>query len=33
VPVPPEVASALTVIISFVASYFIKQRIPVSANK
>jgi putative flippase GtrA len=33
VPVPPEVASALTVVISFVASYLIKQRIPVAANK
>jgi hypothetical protein len=30
--VPPEVASALTVIISFVASYFVRQRVPVAAN-
>jgi hypothetical protein len=32
VPVPPEVASALTVIISFVTSYFVKQRVPVAAD-
>jgi putative flippase GtrA len=32
VPVPPEVASAITVIISFVTSYFVKQRIPVAAD-
>ena len=29
--VPPEVASALTVIISFITSYFVKQRIPAAA--
>lgn len=32
VAVPPEVASALTVIISFVTSYFVKQRVPVAAE-
>jgi hypothetical protein len=32
VAVPPEVASALTVIISFITSYFVKQRIPVAAD-
>jgi hypothetical protein len=32
VPVPPEVASALTVIISFVTSYFVRQRVPAAAN-
>jgi putative flippase GtrA len=32
VPVPPEVASALTVIISFVTSYLVRQRVPVAAN-
>jgi len=31
VTVPPEVASALTVIISFISSYLIKQRIPAAA--
>jgi hypothetical protein len=31
VPVPPEVASAITVMISFVTSYLVKQRIPASA--
>jgi hypothetical protein len=31
VPVPPEVASALTVIISFITSYLVKQRIPAAA--
>ena len=32
VPVPPEVASALTVLISFVTSYFVRQRVPAAAN-
>jgi putative flippase GtrA len=32
VPVPPEVASALTVIISFVTSYLVRQRVPVAAH-
>ncbi len=32
VAVPPEVASALTVIISFTTSYFVKQRISVAAG-
>jgi putative flippase GtrA len=32
VPVPPEVASAMTVIISFVTSYFVRERVPVAAN-
>jgi putative flippase GtrA len=32
VPVPPEVASALTVIISFITSYFVRERVPVVAN-
>jgi CBS-domain-containing membrane protein len=32
VAVPPEVASALTVVISFVTSYFVRQRVPVAAN-
>jgi putative flippase GtrA len=32
VPVPPEVASALTVILSFVTSYFVRQRVPAAAN-
>jgi hypothetical protein len=31
VPVPPEVASAITVIISFITSYLVKQRIPAAA--
>lgn len=31
VPVPPEVVSALTVIISFIASYFVRQRVPAAA--
>jgi putative flippase GtrA len=32
VPVPPEVASAITVIISFVTSYLVRQRVPVAAD-
>jgi len=32
VAVPPEVASALTVVISFATSYFVRQRVPVAAN-
>jgi hypothetical protein len=28
VQVPPEVASALTVILSFFASYFVRERVP-----
>jgi hypothetical protein len=32
VAVPPEVASALTVIISFATSYFVRQRVPAAAN-
>jgi putative flippase GtrA len=31
VAVPPEVASSLTVVISFVTSYFVKQRVPAGA--
>jgi putative flippase GtrA len=31
VPVPPEVASAITVLISFITSYFVRQRIPAAA--
>jgi putative flippase GtrA len=31
VTVPPEVASALTVVISFATSYFVKQRVPAGA--
>ena len=31
VTVPPEVASALTVIMSFITSYLVKQRIPAAA--
>jgi len=31
VPVPPEVASAITVMISFVTSYLVRQRIPLGA--
>jgi hypothetical protein len=31
VTVPPEVASALTVIISFITSYLVRQRIPAAA--
>ena len=31
VTVPPEVASAITVIISFNTSYLVKQRIPAAA--
>jgi putative flippase GtrA len=33
VTVPPEVASALTVMISFISSYLVKQRIPAAAIK
>ena len=32
VAVPPEVSSAFTVIISFAASYFVRERVPVAAN-
>jgi hypothetical protein len=32
VAVPPEVASAFTVIITFVASYFVRERVPVAAS-
>ena len=32
VAVPPEVASALTVIFSFAASYLVRERVPVAAN-
>lgn len=32
VPVPPEVASALTVVISFITSYTVRQRIPAAIN-
>jgi len=32
VAVPPEVASALTVIISFATSYFVRERVPVAAD-
>jgi hypothetical protein len=32
VPVPPEAASAITVLISFITSYFVKQRIPAAAT-
>jgi hypothetical protein len=31
VTVPPEVASALTVMITFISSYLVKQRIPAAA--
>ena len=31
VPVTPEVASAITVIISFITSYLVRQRIPAAA--
>jgi putative flippase GtrA len=32
VSVPPEVASAITVLISFITSYFVRQRIPAAAT-
>ena len=32
VAAPPEVASAFTVIISFAASYFVRERVPVAAD-
>jgi putative flippase GtrA len=32
VAVPPEVASALTVIFSFVTSYLVRERVSVAAN-
>jgi hypothetical protein len=32
VAVPPEVASAFTVIISFATSYFVRERVPVAAD-
>lgn len=32
VTVPPEVASAITVIISFITSYLVKQRVPAAAT-
>lgn len=32
VAVPPEVASALTVVISVVTSYFVRQRVPTATN-
>lgn len=32
VAVPPEVASALTVIVSFATSYFVRERVPVAAD-
>jgi hypothetical protein len=32
VQVPPEVASALTIIISFFASYFVRERVPAAAD-
>jgi hypothetical protein len=32
VTVPPEVASALTVVISFATSYIVRERVPVAAD-
>lgn len=32
VPVPPEVASALTVLFSFITSYSVRQRVPAAAS-
>ena len=32
VAVPPEVASALTVIFSFATSYLVRERVPVAAD-
>ena len=32
VAVPPEVASAFTVIVSFAISYFVRERVPVATD-